>query len=115
GCALSRPSVSHLAMDSLETLAFSPVSQTIGKASSAVLACHQVSATTATALSPTCTTFLTPFIDATLAASKLLTLPPNTGQALIVALSMPGSLTSMPYIILPVVLSSVSRRLTLLP
>ncbi len=35
----------------LETLAFSPSSQTIGSASSAVLACHQVSATTATAVS----------------------------------------------------------------
>ena len=32
----------------------------------------------------------------TLAASKLFTLPPNTGQALIAAFSMPGSLTSMP-------------------
>ncbi len=42
-----------------------PSSHTIGSASSAVLACHQVSATTATALSSTCTTFLTPFMPAT--------------------------------------------------
>ena len=35
--------------------ALAPSSQTTGRASSAVLACHQVSATTATALSPTCT------------------------------------------------------------
>ena len=35
-----------------------PRPRTIGKASSAVLACHQVSAITATPESPTCTTFL---------------------------------------------------------
>src|SRR6266404_4017452 len=65
----SRPSASHFAIDALVTLAFSPSSQTIGKASSAVLACHQVSATTATALSPTFTTFLTPFMPAILVSS----------------------------------------------
>ena len=80
----------------LETLAFGPSSHTIGSASSAVLACHQVSATTATAVSPTCTTFFTPFMPVTLAASKLFTLPPNTGQSLIAALSMPGSFRSAP-------------------
>ena len=37
-----------------------------------------------------------PSCSATLAASKLFSLPPNTGQSLIAALSMPGSLTSMP-------------------
>ena len=37
-----------------------PWSHSIGSASSAVLACHQVSATTATAESPTRTTFFTP-------------------------------------------------------
>ena len=88
--------MSHSAIVALETLAFGPSSQTMGSASSAVLACHQVSATTATAVSPTCTTFLTPGMFATLAASKLLTLPPNTGQSLIAALSMPGSLRSEP-------------------
>ena len=62
----------------------------------AVLACHQVSATTATALSPTFTTFLTPFMAATLASSKLFNLPPNTGQSLMAALSIPDSFTSMP-------------------
>ena len=36
-------------MSALETLAFGPSSQTIGSASSAVRARHQVSATTATA------------------------------------------------------------------
>ena len=48
------------------------------------------------AVSPTCRTFFTPFMPATLAASKLFTLPPNTGHSLIVALSMPGSLRSAP-------------------
>src|SRR6266404_9839557 len=91
GWVSSRPSSSHFAIDALETLALSPSSQTIGKASSAVLACHQVSATTATALSPTFTTFLTPFMSVTLASSKLFTLPPNTGQSLIAAWSIPGS------------------------
>ena len=52
--------MSHLAIVALETLSLPPVSHSIGSASSAVLACHQVSATTATAVSSTCTTFLTP-------------------------------------------------------
>ena len=83
-------------MSALDTLAFSPSSQTTGSASSAVLACHQVSAITATAESPTRTTFFTPFMPLTLAASKLFTLPPNTGQSLIAAFSMPGSFRSEP-------------------
>ncbi len=83
-------------MLALETLAFGPSSQTIGNASSAVLACQNVSATTATAVSPTCRTFFTPFMLATLAASKLFTLPPNTGHSLIVAISMPGIVRSKP-------------------
>ena len=83
-------------MPSLESCAFGPSSQTIGSASSAVFARHQVSATTATAESPTCTTFLTPGMPCTLAASKDFTLPPKTGQSLIEALSMPGSLRSVP-------------------
>src|ERR1700730_8320753 len=111
----SSPALSVSAMDALESLALGPSSQTIGSASRAVLACHQVSATTATAESPTGSTFFTPGIFSTLAASKLLTLPPNTGQSLIAALSIPGSLTSLPYIILPVVLSAVSSRLSGLP
>ena len=82
-------------MLALETLALSPSSQTIGSASSAVLACHQVSATTATAVSFTFMTFFTPGILATFASSKLTTLEPNTGASLIAALSMPGSFTSM--------------------
>ena len=88
--------MSICATSALEVLAFGPSSHSIGSASSAVLARHQVSATTATALSPTCTTFLTPGRLDTAAASKLLTLPPNTGQSLIAAFSMPGSFRSMP-------------------
>jgi hypothetical protein len=69
----------------------------MGSASSAFLARHQVSATTATALSPTRTTFFTPGIFSTaLAASKPRSLPPNTGQALMAAFSMPGSFRSAP-------------------
>ena len=69
-----------------------PSSQSIGSASSAVLARHQVSATTATAVSPTCTHLASrPACPSTLAASKLFTLPPKTGQSLIAAFSMPGS------------------------
>jgi len=39
---------------------------------------------------------VTPFAVAIRLASKLFSLPPNTGQALIAALSMPGNVTSMP-------------------
>ena len=41
-------------------------------------------------------TFFTPGLRAIAAASKLLSLPPNTGQSLIAAFSMPGSFRSMP-------------------
>src|SRR6188472_551209 len=87
----------------------------MGSASSAVFACHHVSAITATPVSPTCTTFFTPFMPAILAASKLFTLPPKVGQSLIAALSMPGIVKSMPSFLCPVVLSTVSRRLMGLP
>ncbi len=95
-CGASRPAFSISAIEALDTLALAPSSQTIGSASSAVFACHQVSATTATAESPTGTTFRTPFMPATFAASKLFTLPPNTGQSLIAAFSIPGSFRSNP-------------------
>ena len=84
------------AIVALDTVALGPSSHAIGNASSAVLACHQVSATTATAESPTCTTCRTPGMPRTVAASKLFTLPPNTGQSLIAALSIPGSFRSNP-------------------
>ncbi len=65
--------------------ALSPSFHTTGSASSAVLACHHVSATTATAPSFTLPARLTPGMPATLSASKLATVPPNTGDALIAA------------------------------
>ena len=63
-------------------VAFAPSSQTIGSASSAVFARHQVSATTATVVSFTFTTRRTPGMPAIFASSKLTSLPPNTGQCL---------------------------------
>ena len=111
----SRPSFRKAAIVALDTLAPGPSSQTTGSASSAVLACHQVSATTATAVPPTSRTFFTPFMPLTLAASKLTTLPPRTGQALIAAFSMPGSWVSIEYFCLPVSLSRVSSRASGLP
>jgi hypothetical protein len=76
-------------------LAPAPSSQTIGSASSAVLACHQVSETTATVASSIFTTFLKPGREAIFDSSKLTSLPPNTGHCLTAALSMPGSFTSI--------------------
>jgi hypothetical protein len=113
----SSPAFSTAAKAALLAVALAPSSQTIGNASSAVLACHQVSATTASARSPTVTvsTFFTPGRLAMAAASKLLTLPPNTGQSLMAALSMPGSFRSMPQTCAPVNLSWMSRRITGLP
>ena len=106
----SRPALSVVAMLALLACAFGPKSHSTGIASSALLARHQVSATTATALSPTRTTFFTPASFNVADASKLLTLPPKTGQSLIAAFSMPGSTRSLPYCCLPVVLSTVSSR-----
>ena len=102
-------------MDALDTFAFGPSSHSIGSAASAVLACHQVSATTATAASPDCTTFLTPGMFVILAASKLLILPPNTGHSFMAAQSIPGIVKSIEYFCLPVTLSAVSSRLSGLP
>src|SRR5262249_35166921 len=99
----------------LETLALAPPSQVAGSASSAVFACHQRSATTASALSPTFTTCLTPGMPCTLAASKLVSMPPNTGGSLIAAHTMPGTLRPRPQTCAPVTLGGVSSRLTGLP
>ncbi len=103
------------AIVALDTAAFGPSSQTMGSASRAVLASHQVSATTATPESPTCTTWRTPGMPVTLAASKLFTLPPKTGQSLMAALSIPGSFRSAPYTWAPVTLPRVSSRFIDLP
>src|SRR4030095_15495755 len=76
-----RPALSICATSLVHVLAFGRSPHSIDSASSAVLACHQVSATTATALSPTGTTFFTPGRLAITAASNDFTLPPNTGQS----------------------------------
>src|SRR5262249_25544008 len=99
----------------LEPFFFCPSPHTRGIASSAVLPSPHVAATPATAESPTCTTCLTPGMPLTLSASKLFTLPPNTGQSLMAAFSMPGSFRSAPYTWAPVTLPMVSSRLTDLP
>src|SRR5438105_1827221 len=54
------------------------------------------SAPSARALSRTCTACLRPGVLSSLAASKLMSLPPNTGQSLIAAHSMSGSFRSRP-------------------
>jgi hypothetical protein len=74
-----------------------------------------LSATTATALSPTATTVRTPGFDLILLASKDCSVPPNTGHCAMAAFSMSGSCTSMAKICLPDSLSTVSRRFTPLP
>ena len=43
-------------------------------------------------------------------ASKLATLPPNTGQRSSEAYSIPGTLTSIPKVVLPLTFAGVSRR-----
>ncbi|MNV34830.1 hypothetical protein D3C71_1262610 [compost metagenome] len=83
-------------MLSLEAVALTPSSQTMGRASSALLARQKVSATTATVASSTRSTCFTPRRLAMAAASKLLSLPPCTGQALGTATSMPGRVKSGP-------------------
>ena len=107
----SRPLMRKSRILALFCAAPSPSSHTTGKASSAVLARHQVSATTATVASSTRTTPRTPGRPFTASASKLTSLPPNTGQARIAALSMPGSLRSMAKTLLPLVLFAESSRL----
>ena len=62
--------MSSAAICALSTFAPAPSSQTIGKAASAVFAWYHLSATTATALSSTATTWRTPGIDLILSASK---------------------------------------------
>ena len=83
-------------MAALSSLACGPSSQSIGSASAAFLARHQVVATTATAVSPTGTTCFTPGRPITAAASNLRSLPPTMGQSRMAAHSMPGSCRSMP-------------------
>ncbi len=67
--AAEKPSTRCAAMVASDAFAPAPSSHSMGSASSAVFARHQVSATTATALSFTFTTPRTPGILATLASS----------------------------------------------
>jgi hypothetical protein len=68
----------------LDTLPFCPSSQVTGSASTACFACHQLSATTATALGSG-TTWRTPLRPRILVSSNDLGLPPNTGHWTIAA------------------------------
>ena len=82
-------------MLALETAAPSPPSHSIVSASSACFACHQLSATTATA-SLSLTTLWTPFMPTALESSTDFSVPLNTGHCASAACSMPGTRTSMP-------------------
>ena len=88
-------------------------------------ACQYVSATTATpaaqpaaqaplvpvqGLASSATTARTPGIALALLASNDFSVPPNTGQRSIEAMSMPGTFTSMPNTALPSTLAGVSSR-----
>ena len=77
--AASSPARSVAAIESLETLPLGPGSQATGKASSAVLACDQLSATTATAPA-NFTTCRTPLRFAIAPSSAVASLPLNTGH-----------------------------------
>ena len=74
------------------------------------IAVQVLSATTATPFE-ICTTCLTPGTAFAFGASKLATLPPNTGQRATTAYSMPGRRTSIPNVALPSTFAGVSRRL----
>ena len=78
------------------------------------MALQVLSATTATPLE-IWTTLFTPATAFDRAASKLLTLPPNTGQRATTAYTIPGSRTSMLNCALPSTLGGVSKRFTGLP
>ena len=104
--------------------ALGPSSHVIWSARRPSTACQYVSAMTATPLTlPTpqapvpshgvlssCTTCRTPGIPLVRVASKLRTLPPNTGERSTLAMSMPGMRTSMPNCAVPFTLDGVSRR-----
>ena len=106
----SRPARNIFSISGEEVLLPLPSSQTIGRDSRAVLARHQVSATTATVKSLTFTTPFTPRKFLTFASSKLTNLPPKTGQAFTAAHNMPGNWRSAPKTFLPLTFSAVSKR-----
>src|SRR5215831_11115472 len=109
------PSARCSAIEALDWDAPAPSSQAIGNASSAVVARHHVSATTATVESLTFTTPRTPGRPSIFAWSKLTSLPPNTGQALTAACNIPGRRRSIAYTFLPSSLEAVSSRFIGLP
>ena len=78
------------------------------------IALQVLSAITATPFE-ICTTFLTPGTAFAFVASKLATLPPNTGQRSSAAYSMPGRRTSSPNPLEPLNFAGVSRRLGEVP
>ena len=82
-------------MESLDTSPLPPSSHVTARASDAFFACHQLSATTATA-SLNLITLRTPGMAAVLVSSTDLSVPLNTGHWISAACSMPGSRTSMP-------------------
>ena len=110
-----RPSFKAAAIVVLDTFALAPKSQSIGRLSKAVLARHQVSATTATVESLTFTAPLTPRIALIFDSSKLTNLPPNTGQLLTAAHNIPGRRKSIANTLAPLTLSAVSKRGTAVP
>ena len=81
-------------MVALVTWALPPSSQTRSSASTAFFACHQWSATTATA-SSSLTTLRTPLPPAIWRSSTAFSLPPNTGDWITAACSMLGTRTSI--------------------
>ena len=78
------------------------------------IALQVLSAITATPFE-ICTTFLTPGTAIAFVASKLATLPPNTGQRSSEAYSIPGRRTSSPNPMEPLTFAGVSRRLGEVP
>jgi len=82
-------------LPTLFTLPLGPKSQSIVSASIAVLACHQVSATTAKA-SLNLMTLRTPLRRSIFTSSTDLSVPLKTGHWISAACSMFGTRTSMP-------------------
>ena len=102
-------------IDALETPASRPSSHSTFRALRPFSAVQKLSATTATPF-VTCTTCLTPGTAFAAVASKLFTLPPaGTGGRSIEAISMPGTLTSVPYTAAPFTFTGTSSRGRSLP
>src|ERR1700683_2814287 len=105
----SSPSRTTFSIAALEMARLPPSSHAMRSASDARLACHQDSATTATA-SGMRTMRRTPFIAAIEVSLTDFSAPPNTGQWMTAAYSMSGGRTSMAKTGCPVTLSHRARR-----